>query len=244
MKNSTKKLSGLFLLLSCILFLCNCNDDDDFFGNCPKGDIITRTLTINGFTGIELELAADVQITQGNEFSVVAEGHEGIIDLLELEVQNDVWEIDLSENCNGNYQLDIRITMPVINSLKIDGSGNIEGQNNFEVETITLGINGSGNIQLDLDATSILADIDGSGNMTLEGLANVLDLQIDGSGNFGNYDLIVDDAIIDIDGSGDVSLTANNSLNVDIAGSGDVNYKGNPTIDVTITGSGKVNDGN
>ena len=44
--------------------------------------------------------------------------------------------------------------------------------------------------------------------------------------------------------SGNISITANNSLKVKINGSGDVNYKGNPFVDIDINGSGDVNDAN
>lgn len=239
-----KNLYWIFILfVGASLVLTSC-DNDNFYDDCPKGSLETRTLDIDGFTGVELEIAADVRVTQGSEFSVVAEGHEGIINLLELDVKNGVWHIDLRENCRSNYDLIIHITMPEIKALILDGSGNIEGQNTFDLESIDLEINGSGNMDIDLTATQIDADINGSGNMTLEGQAEGLDLRIDGSGNFGNFDFTVDTAIVKINGSGDVSLTANDSLKVTITGSGNVSYKGDPSLEVSITGSGEVRNAN
>ena len=43
-----------------------------------------------------------------------------------------------------------------------------------------------------------------------------------------------------IEGSGDVKVTAEDSLNIDITGSGKVSYKGSPKITQTIAGSGKI----
>ncbi len=237
-------LNWIFLLLiGTSIALTSC-EGDGLFNDCPKGDIETRTLDVTGFTGVELDIAGDVEITQGSEFSVVAEGHQGILDLLKLEVENDVWVIDLEENCNGNYELTIRITMPAIQSLKIDGSGNIRGQNTFDGADIDLDIDGSGDINLDLNATQVVAEIDGSGNIILEGSSDTFELEIDGSGDFGNFDFEANHATIKIDGSGDARITAIDALKVTINGSGDVRYKGNPTLDVKINGSGDVSDAN
>ncbi len=54
------------------------------------------------------------------------------------------------------------------------------------------------------------------------------------------FNLIAENADINISGSGNAEITANQLLKVKIAGSGNVYYKSNPVINLEVSGSGKV----
>jgi hypothetical protein len=140
--------------------------------------------------------------------------------------------------------LRIYITLPEITYLEISSSGNIYGENNFDVEDVLLEIDGSGDMDLALDADDIDAVIEGSGNIQLEGTANDIFLRLEGSGLFRAFGLACRRANIRVDGSGDAEVTVAEELRVRILGSGDVLYKGNPVVDADINGSGRVIDAN
>jgi hypothetical protein len=63
---------------------------------------------------------------------------------------------------------------------------------------------------------------------------------LNGVGNIDAFDLAVSFSDIDINGTGNVKIDANESLNVDINGIGQVYYKGNPEISSDINGLGDV----
>ena len=241
MKNP-KFLIPVFLFL---LAISSCIDDDGISPNCEPSDgpIVEQVLNISGFSGVEIKTSTDVFITQGPVFEVVAKGEQNIIDLLDTRVRNGVWEIDFND-CVKNYSLEIFITLPEIDYLEISGSGEIRGDNFFEVDDITLRISGSGDMCLGLFAQNIDARISGSGEMDLEGETDNLDFKVTGSGDLGAFPLIATEADINITGSGDASVTALEFLKVRISGSGDVFYKGFPELNVDITGSGDLVDAN
>ena len=241
MKNQ-KFLIPIFLFL---LAMSSCNDDDGVFQNCESGDgpIVEQVLNISEFSGVEIKTSTNVFITQGPVFEVVAKGEQNIIDLLDTDVRNDVWEIDFND-CVKNFSLEIFITMPEIDYLEISGLGEIWGDNFFEVDDITLRISGSGDMCLGLFAQNIDARISGSGEMDLEGETDNLDFKVTGSGDLDGFPLIAKEADINITGSGDVSVTTLEFLKVRISGSGDVFYKGFPELNVDITGSGDLVDAN
>ena len=86
----------------------------------------------------------------------------------------------------------------------------------------------------------------GSGNVTVmnSNLQDYFELSITGSGSFYGFPLRSRDAMIYIEGSGIVEITALEQLDVDIEGSGSVFYKGNPSIQMDVTGSGNVINSN
>lgn len=229
----------IFILPSC------CFDDDGSFRNCDKGigPEVERVLDVPEFSGVRLNCNANVFIKQDNFFEVVAVGEENIIDLLELDVQNDTWDIEF-DRCTKDYDLDIFITMPDISYLAISGSGEMRGDNFFNVENIVLRISGSGEMCLGLFAENIDGKISGSGEMELEGEAEEMEFAISGSGDLKAFGQLTEKAEIQISGSGDASVHVLEVLDVSISGSGNVYYKGNPVLNVNISGSGDVIDAN
>lgn len=243
-----KSISNYITILLLLLLSSGCiiDFDDDGLRTCIRGEggIISEELDIAAFTGIDLQIDAEVFITQGDEFSVVAEGQFNIIRELEYRVRNGIWDIDLDRCVRRMDELHIYITMPEISYLEISGSGNIYGENVFDLDDVLLEIDGSGNMDLAMNADDIDAVISGSGNIQLEGTANDVYLRLEGSGLFRAFDLVSQRANIRIDGSGDAEVSVSEELKVRILGSGDVRYKGQPLIDEERNGSGRVIDAN
>ena len=247
------KQNGFLLMLFAVLLLPACvididdNDfDDDGFNNCIRGEggTVTADLNLNEFNGIKLEVDAEVFLTQGNNQSVTVEAEDNIIDVLDLDVQNNIWKIEFDQCVRDHDDIRIFITMPNIRFLSITGSGLIRGENNFNVNNIDLRISGSGDMDLALDAANVDARISGSGKMFLEGNTEEFDFSIAGSGDYRAFDLNAERGDIEVTGSGDSEVRVNDFLDIEINGSGDVYYKGFPALDVEINGSGRVVNSN
>lgn len=243
-----KNLKMYSIILFAIILMTSCQDrGNNGLFNCieGEGDVVTQELLIDEFTSVKSRGNSQVYITQGNEIKVEVEGQQNIIDNIETDIQGGVWEIEF-EDCQRDYtKLKFYITMPVIESLEVSGSGDIFGQDNFLVEDIHLKVDGSGSIDVVIDdATDVDARISGSGKIILEGTTNYLGAKISGSGDLKAYDLEANIGNIKISGSGDAEVTVHDELDVKIEGSGDVYYKGNPIINVDITGSGDLKNMN
>ncbi|MFK7772501.1 MAG: head GIN domain-containing protein [Saprospiraceae bacterium] len=244
-----KNLKWLAPFCFILLFTFSCENEDGHHGvfNCLKGEgnVITQELLINEFKSVKLKSSSNVFITQGSPFKVMVKGQANIISNIETDIQDGRWEIEF-EDCMKDYtKLNIYITMPDIQNLKVDGSGSMQGVNEFDVDEIELKVDGSGEMDIELsDATKVIADISGSGEIKLAGAANVIDIEIGGSGDVYAFDLETNIAHAKINGSGDVEVFVNDELTGKINGSGDLYYKGNPYIDMDIHGSGKVKNSN
>ena len=235
------------LALTLTQFSCDVDFDfDDGIGPCVRGNgnNVSRELNLPNFTGIDLDISAEVIITQGDNFKVTVEGESNIIAELETDVRNGIWEIDYDHCVRDHDDVTIFITMPRVRSLSISGSGVITSTNIMTVDDINLSISGSGKIDVGLKADDIFSRISGSGKVVLEGEANSLEHNVSGSGDLFAFLLQTRNADIRVSGSGNSEVKVTDNLNVRISGSGDVYYRGRPQVEVSVSGSGKLVNAN
>ena len=208
------------------------------------GDFEFRNIDMPLFTGIELNFAADVFLTQGPFDAIGIESQSNILDLIDLDIRGGNLRIDTRRCIQKREKVTIFITIPQIDFLQINGAGNIYGQNSFTATDLFLQIDGSGDMDLGINANLVNAFIDGSGNFQLDGACNRLDAQVNGSGEYSAFDLIANEVEVEINGSGEAEVFANDFLRVFIDGRGEVFFKGNPSVFESIRGRGGVINAN
>ncbi len=244
-----KLLKGsLLLMLFASITFTSCIKEH----TCIKGEggIVSESIEVPAFTGIDLAEHARVILSQGPNQEVIVSGHHNIIDRLKKEVYGGVWKIDMRDHhCFGHYELTIFITVPDIESITISGSGDIEVGDFQEQGNLSLSISGSGEIDLESfeGCENLDLRISGSGNVlgneNFSSLEN-LDIVISGSGEYEGFPIQTDHCDITISGSGDCKVHVHETLNVNISGSGDVHYIGYPAITSSISGSGDIINAN
>jgi hypothetical protein len=147
------------------------------------GTITTETLTLQEFSGIAMEGADNVIISYGPEQKVEVTGHSNIINRIQTEVTNGIWYMELERGNYGRYELTYKITLPSIEKIHYEGSGNVMVSGPMEVETLELSLMGSCNFSgFSLRSQSCQVDITGTGNCEITA-GKTLDVSIDGSGN-------------------------------------------------------------
>ncbi len=232
---------SVFTFSSCITV-----EDGSGFGRCTHGtgDLVTETFNLDDFSRIELDIAADVYLTMGEEQKVKVEGRQNIIDELNIEVVNHTWDIS-SDKCLRNIgNMKIFITLTEVDLLKITDSGNIRSENELSVDDLDLMISGSGDFDLALNANRIDCKVSGSGDVSLSGETTDLGYSVTGSGDLDAFGMKAQNVDVKISGSGDANVWAEQYLKIRISGSGDVHYIGHPELEINITGSGTVKDDN
>jgi hypothetical protein len=80
----------------------------------------------------------------------------------------------------------------------------------------------------------------GSGNFELAGSAKTQEIDITGSGNYRCGNLESANARVKISGAGNVTLWAEEELNIRITGFGNLDYYGSPSITQSISGGGSI----
>lgn len=91
--------------------------------------VVTETRDEKGFTKVSFGVSGNLYINLGPEFKVVIEGDKSILDDIITEVSGGRLVIK-KENwrMNFNEKVTVTITMPVLNSLGVSGSGHVRSR--------------------------------------------------------------------------------------------------------------------
>ncbi len=209
-----------------------------------SGNVITQDRPVTGFNAVQSSGSFDVYLSSGSSQSVRIEAEDNLQPYIETSIDGSELEIDTKDGyrLRPNKPVKIFITSPDFNRVRLSGSGDIISQNQITGnDKIELGVSGSGNIKVNLDAPAVDAEMSGSGNINLSGQAKKFEGSLSGSGNIMASDLKTEETSIRISGSGNADVFASAKLNVRVTGSGDVRYKGGAEqVSSNITGSGSV----
>jgi Putative auto-transporter adhesin, head GIN domain len=237
-------MKKIFLLLIC----CN----SLLFSACVQsikgsGKAITKIKNVSNFNAVISDLPANINLRciPDTAFSCTITAQENIQPYIECLIEKEELLIRFKRATNiTTYQkIEINISMPTVNGLKVLGSGdgNITGK--LYTQNLLCAMMGSGNINVD-GATigKLRADITGSGNITLLNTTNQkAEYAIKGSGKIDANAAPTDTVKAIVAGSGDINCMAVKILDAEINGSGNITYLGKPSvIKNKIGGNGKI----
>jgi flagellar motor switch/type III secretory pathway protein FliN len=217
--------------------------------------VTKKPLELPEFKSIYVNSNYTVYLKQTNKQEVSVEALTDIYSLTEIKVENGVLMINVDrkpDNPNKsiwskiddiklNPTMKLYVSMKTINELMVNGNGKIISENSIATDFITLGVNGNGNMDVDIKGNTVKAEVSGSGALTLRGYATSLDALVSGSGAIKGFDCPLETAKIKVSGSGLGELNVTNTIDALILGSGVVKHKGS-TKNTTkkIYGSGSV----
>ena len=233
-------MKRVIALVFLALLMINCSKNQVVVGS---NNIITQEKQLSVYDRIEVLGSYDVIFTDGEVGKIKIKAPDNILPLIQTEVSDDLLKIDTGKN---RYKLKepIIIYVPVDSRLKqvdIKGSADIYSEKNLETKALNVDIYGSGDVRLQVEASSLALKIDGSGDIRVGGKTDNLSININGSGDVEVPNLKAEKAVININGSGGVSAYVTEDVDISIAGSGDVIIKGNPKkVKRIINGSGRV----
>ncbi len=211
--------------------------------NSRAGEEVSEIRDVGAFHSVEFKGRGEVYLSQGGDVELRLEGDEELLKNYQttvadgkLIIKNDSWLKSLRRK-----PITVYITMPKISQLSAAGSGSIFTESTINSDSLTLRLDGSGNIELDVQAQEVESSIHGSGEIRLRGTADRLQHTQAGSGDLNGFDLETVTSVVKISGSGNCKLLVLERLDVLISGSGKVFYRGEPKeVNQEISGSGKV----
>jgi len=216
-------------------------------GHTIKGDgeIKKETRQVGSFTSLNAQGSLEIKIDYGNSGTISVEADENLLPYIETTVEEGGLSIRSKEHVNlkSRSKMIVYVSMTQVRSLKLSGSGNINGSGAFTNDASTdISVSGSGNLSLAFNTFKELdLSVSGSGNMKLEGSSKSITAKVSGSGNIDCSNTSSDDVIAKVSGSGNIRVYPSKSIDAQISGSGDVFYKGDvQKINSKISGSGRV----
>lgn len=240
-------MRSLFVLVS-VAALAACNMSAD--AQEGTGEVVQRSFNVGSFEGVALAGSQDVVVAVGGPVSVRAEGDPGIIDRLDIRVEDGTLKIGTRNGTNwtsafmrNRKPVTVYVTAPRLTSAAVAGSGDMK-VDKVEADRFKGAVAGSGDLQISaIRAGEAEFSVAGSGDIRAAGTAGRVNASIAGSGDIDLSGLDSGSAEIAVAGSGNVQAQARDTASVSVVGSGDVAIAGNAKCSVSKRGSGEVSCG-
>ena len=215
-------MKKLFLLaLPIILFSC-------FRGKKGSGNVITETRTVAAFNAVNVAGSITVELTQGSKNEVVVEADDNIIKYVDVVNNSGVLTIRLKYQGNlRKFTARVKVTSPAYNSITATASSSVEATNLLTAtDKISIDVNNSSDVDLNIDAPNVLAECRNSGTINLKGKARNLEVSSNNSGDINAENLKAETVIARASSSGSVDVFASVKLDANATSSGSINYTG------------------
>jgi hypothetical protein len=232
-----KFLIGLTIILSVVS--CHINLNKTIKGS---GRMSSEERNVSDVSRIKIRGGINVEVVPGAS-SLTVEADDNLLRYIETKEENGWLVIKTKDNVNlkSNHKIRVYISTDMLTAINIAGSGYVKGAGKFSgAQKLDVDIAGSGDVVLAINTPKVRVDIRGSGSVTLSGETRDANVDIAGSGNYLAEDLFTENTDIDIKGSGDAKVHADNTLDASVLGSGSVYYRGKASVHSNTAGSGRV----
>lgn len=193
-----------------------------------------------GVTRVVMDAPGELTIKPGNDEKVVIEAEPKVLAKLEAVVSGDTLTLKTKGNFRTDKGIFYTVTLLKFRSVKTLSSGNvaISGFSGNEIDVLA---SGSGDIVLSgIKPTRLSLKIVDAGNITASGEGAQFSAQIEGSGNIDALKFVARRAEASIEGAGNISLRAEESLKAKIDGVGNIEYAGKARVSKEINGAGNI----
>ncbi len=243
-----RKITLLFTLLLLSLILL-------FASSLAFAQNTKKPLELPEFTSIYVNSNYTVMLKQTNKQEVIVEALTEIYEASEFKVENGVLMINMErkpepanksiwakiDDIKLNPAMKVYVSMKRVNELRVNGGGKIQSENSISSEMLTIGLAGSGTLDVDIKGNAVTSEVSGSGTLVLRGYATTLNAVVSGSGNLKGFDCPLDNVTLKVSGSGASELNATTNADITVFGAGTVKIKGNTkTLAKKVYGSGSV----
>lgn len=191
---------------------------------------------VKDFTCIDVKDKIDIYITQGPEFEVKVEAGANLQKLIRTEVDGETLKVHNDNRCNWvrGYKRKIKmyITAPYFKHIKNAGLGAITSIGTITQDEISIRIENSGDVNLNVDMQKVQGSVHGNGDMYLAGTTKQLFWNYNGTNYLYASGLDVKDYLylhsLSI-GHAYVEAPNNGLMDVEIDRTGNVYYQGSPS---------------
>lgn len=236
---------AIAFLMSLFLTSCmfNANLGDFGFGPGKKGNgvVVEETREIKGeFTEISASEGLEVYITQSDEYEILVEGDENIIDLIGTDIKNGKLRIHAIENI-GRATKKVRVSLPEITALSSSSGANLSAEGKIKADRLEIDASSGAFIALDLLAQGLSVDASSGANLSLSGSVQKAHVSGSSGANINARDLTAEECSAGASSGSNIGINVSRSLTAEASSGGNISYSGNPEVQKNKSVSGSVN---
>ncbi|MBO9682844.1 MAG: DUF2807 domain-containing protein [Flavisolibacter sp.] len=218
-----------------------------FMGERIYGDghVATRDANVGSFSSVDVSGALEAHISQGTGNLVKIETDQNLLDLVEVFTDGNtlVARTRKGYNLQPSRKIIVYITAPEFKSIDVSGASKIFADNAISGNEMRLGASGASHISMEVNGGKISSDLSGASSLSLKGQATDFNLEASGASHSNCYELVAENAMIDVSGASSAEITANKNLRAEASGASHVRYKGNASVNSNTSGAGSVRKG-
>ena len=188
-----------------------------------------KTIQVKNFHGVDITIACELYLRQGDEESLRIEADKDIFHKLQVEVRDSILYLESDKERNyKDWDVEVYLTVKNLKSIDVGGAVKLRTNGTITGEQLELDISGAADLDMRIDVDKLMADFGGAVNAELEGKARYVVMDMSGASNVDADDLITDAFYLEFSGFGKADVYAEKVLKVDMSGMGVVKYGGNP----------------
>jgi Putative auto-transporter adhesin, head GIN domain len=185
-----------------------------------SGNLTTKTYDLAGFSQINVNNAAQVEVTRGDAYSVVVEIDDNLESRLEVSVTGNILHIGLANGSYRNFTFRAKVTMPKLIAVTLNGASTLTGE---------------------LAGEDLAVDLNGASKLTLTGTAGGMTVTANGASRALLSGLAAGDVEVDANGASHIEINTNGAVTGKANGASVITVTGTPTsVSVQTEGAARV----
>lgn len=207
-----------------------------------NGTIITKEFNQNNFDEVLVEDNYQVNIEQGNDFKVLAETDENLLQYVEVSQKGEILRVKSSANSRlapSNERMKINITMPVLTKANISGASELNILKPFKQEQgMRILLRGACSGKVHVEPSELSLDLSGASELYLKGEAERASISVFGASDLKGFAFKTNDTNISASGASSAAISATDKLFAKASGASNIEYKEVGKVNLSTNSSG------
>ena len=199
-----------------------------------------KEFTLIDFDRLEMGSALNINVTQGNTFTILARGDRRNIDDLHVFRNGNTLVIGFDENVNRIHETYITITMPVLEAVNFSGASQSKIIGFDSGDGLDLYLSGASVCQLDAVYDQVDIILSGASSLRMFGAGSEIKAEVTGASVLRAFDYPVDEATISLSGASSGKVFVESELQAAASGASTLLYRGNPSVNSSVSGASTV----
>lgn len=209
-----------------------------------SGNVVSQEEAISDFDKVDISHSFSVDITQGEDYSVVIRVDDNLVEYLDVTKQGSILRIRFDPTRSFNIfdaTMEAEITMPELTGLDLSGNSEARVSGFESSKSLTVDLSGNSNLRGDIQTGDARFDVSGNSSASLSGSAGDVSIDASGSSEVDLADFPGNNGEVRASGASTVTVNVSGRLDADASGSSDIYYLGNPELGrIDTSGSSSV----
>jgi hypothetical protein len=232
--------SRIFILFIALVMVIGCTQ----IPITGSGNVVTQEEPISGFDKVDISQSFEVDISQGENFSVIIRVDDNLVEHLQVVKQGNTLKIGLKPNRNYNVRnatMEAEVTMPELTGLDLSGASRATIAGFKSSNDLSVDLSGSSSLVGDIEAAKTNFDLSGGSDANLSGSGQETTIDVAGGSQIDLSNFPVADVTVNAAGGSTATVNASGKLSADASGASQIYYLGDPTLgEIDSSGASSV----